>query len=361
MQDHSCALCSLQKERDHQSVLLYAATPILTEIVSQHLSQMDASFCLENEIFRISSNQDGVIRELKKRLSDAERADIRVTRSRGAAVMAAATLDQWDRHLDTSWFERAVEADAFTTFFQPIVDTKANRVFAHECLIRLFADRPYNGGEIMEAAIGRGRVHLFDSYARRLSIRSAAVGHQPGTKVFVNFMPSSIYDPAHCMRSTLSELAKTNLQPNDIVFEVVEAEHVRDVKHLKSICDFYRRENFGFALDDVGTGSNSFQMICDLNPDYIKLDKSLVSKLEQPMYYSAIGKLVEFAHQYSLNVIAEGIEEAASVDRLQSLGVRLMQGYYFGKPAAQMVDAGSDLVQLGSKLASLTSQPVNAE
>jgi EAL domain-containing protein (putative c-di-GMP-specific phosphodiesterase class I) len=100
--------------------------------------------------------------------------------------MAAPTIDQWDRNIDTSWFERAVEADAFTTFFQPIVDTKERKVFAHECLIRLFTDRPYSGGEIMEAAMGRGRVHLFDSYARRLSIRKAAAQHQAGTKVFVN-------------------------------------------------------------------------------------------------------------------------------------------------------------------------------
>ena len=210
----------------------------------------------------------------------------------------------------------------------------------------------------MNAAVGRGRVHLFDSYARKLSIRKAAAQHQPGTKVFVNFMPSSIYDPVHCMRSTLDELSKTNLHPSDIVFEVVEAEHVRDVRNLRKICDFYRRESFGFALDDVGTGSNSFQMICDMTPDFIKLDKSLIGNIAQPMYYSAIGKLTEFASQYSLNVIAEGVEDAETTEKLRSLGVRFMQGYYFGRPSAQMVKSGSDLIQLGSKLASLSPQPV---
>jgi EAL domain-containing protein (putative c-di-GMP-specific phosphodiesterase class I) len=161
------------------------------------------------------------------------------------------------------------------------------------------------------------------------------------------------------MRSTMAELSKTSMKPTDIVFEVVESEHVKDPKNLKRICDYYRKESFGFALDDVGTGSNSFQMICDLTPDFIKLDKSLIGNVRQPMYYSAIGKLTEFASQYSLNVIAEGIEDADTMEKLQSLGVRFMQGYYFGKPSAEMANSSSDLIQLGSKLASLTRQPVN--
>jgi EAL domain-containing protein (putative c-di-GMP-specific phosphodiesterase class I) len=85
-----------------------------------------------------------------------------------------------------------------------------------------------------------------------------------------------------------------------------------------------------------------------------------VGNVGQDMYYSAIGKLVEFAHQYSLGVIAEGIEDAATMEKLRSLGVRLMQGYYFGKPAADMVRSPADLVQLGSKLSSLTPKPIHA-
>jgi EAL domain-containing protein (putative c-di-GMP-specific phosphodiesterase class I) len=351
-----CALCTFQKDCADGSVFLYAAAPLLRDIVSAHLRDLGAIFRLEDELFGISGDQDQVFRDLRARLSEAECADIRVTRSRGSAVMVAPTLDQWDRQLDTSWFDRALQEDAFTSFFQPIVDTQYGRIFAYECLIRLFGDRPYNGGEIIEAALSRGRIHLFDAYARKLSIRKAALKRQANTKLFINFMPSSIYDPAYCMRSTLEEMEKTALRPADIVFEVVESETITDSKHLKKICDYYRRENFGFALDDVGAGSNSFQMICDLQPDYIKLDKSLISKIEDPMYYAAVGKLSEFAGQFGLKVIAEGIEDAQTAEKLQNLGIYLMQGYYFGRPGPDMLPSDTDLLRLSSRVGASNSR-----
>jgi EAL domain-containing protein (putative c-di-GMP-specific phosphodiesterase class I) len=122
---------------------------------------------------------------------------------------------------------------------------------------------------------------------------------------------------------------------------VVESDHVRDVKQLRKICDYYRKQDFGFALDDVCTGTNSLQMVCDLRPDYIKLDKSLISGISDPMYQSVVHKLAEFADQFGLQVIAEGVETVETAQALQTMGIHLMQGYYFGKPAATMCNQGT--------------------
>lgn len=331
-----CALCSFRGDTAPGALLIYASTPILRQIVASNLQDLQVSFQLQNDLFRIDEKQALAIHGLQSRLSEAELADIRATQESGAATLGASSLAALGANLDTAWFDEAVRDDAFTTFFQPIVDTNASRVFACECLIRLFAGRSYNGGEIIGAAIARGRVHVFDSYARRLSIRSAARQFRPGTKVFVNFMPSSIYDPARCMASTLEELVKTAMPPEAIVFEVVESDQIRDVRHLTKICDYYRNAGFGFALDDVGTGTSSLQMVCDLKPDYIKLDMSLVAGIADPMYNAAVRKLAEFADQFGLQVIAEGVETIETVRSLQAMGIHLMQGYYFGMPGAQM-------------------------
>ncbi len=142
------------------------------------------------------------------------------------------------------------------------------------------------------------------------------------------------------------------LGPSDIVFEVVESDAVRDVRHLQKICDYYREEGFGFAMDDVGTGSSSLQMVCDLKPDYIKLDKSFISKISEPMYCAVIEKMAQFAHSSGIEVIAQGIETAETMEALRQIGIHLMQGWYFGKPAAQMKrsldSTNQDLSQLGS-------------
>ena len=82
----------------------------------------------------------------------------------------------------------------------------------------------------------------------------------------------------------------------------------------------------------------------------MKLDKSLISNISQPMYLAAVQKLAEFATQFEVQVIAEGIEDAATMDSLRQMDICLMQGYYFAKPAPNMVTTASSLIQIGKHL-----------
>lgn len=351
--EHDCLVCSHHHACGEDSVLLFAAMPILRQIVDSHLRDMGVSFAMDGELLRIQSGHVEALEGLRRRLSATERNDLRVSRGRGAALLGAISLEEYGQRLHSEWFEIALRDDAYTIYFQPIVDASNLSVFAHECLIRLEADRLYSGGEIMEAASSRGSVHLFDAYARQLCIRKAGEQFVPGAKVFINFMPSSIYDPAFCMASTLQAMSTTRLLPGDIVFEVVESEKVTDVRHLQKICEYYRKQGFGFALDDVGSGSNSLQMVCDLKPDYVKLDKSLISRVADPMYRTAVEKLAEFANLHGLQVIAEGVETATTFETVRQLGIPLMQGYYFARPAPRMISlegSRSSLVQIASHI-----------
>lgn len=345
---NTCLLCTFKENCERNSFVLYPTTPIVKDILVSALWDAQIAHRMENGVISVdvAVREEQLAGALKQRLSEIEARDIRITTSRGAEMMNAPSVLDWLKHSDTSWFDRALAEDRFTTYFQPIVDYRAGLIHGHECLVRLQMDRLYNGGEIIEAAIERGRVHAFDSYVRQLSVRLAGRQHTAGTKVFINFMPSSIYDPAFCMRSTLEALSQTRLRPEDIVFEVVESEQVTDVAHLKKICSYYREHGFKFALDDVGTGANSLQMVCDLQPDYMKIDKSLISGLGNTMYRSAIGKLVDLANEFGVQVIAEGIEDVATAQTCSGLGIGLMQGYHFARPAPTMVSTGTSLLNL---------------
>ena len=296
---------------------------------------------------------------LRHVLSGPERQAISILTDNGRDFPVARSLDEWWRVFETGWFERALREELFETWFQPIVDTDSNRILAHECLIRLNNGRLYNGAEIIEAALVRNEIHALDSHARRMAIRSSALQSRHGM-YFVNFMPSSIYNPEFCMKTTLEALRESGLPPRNLVFEVVESDMVRDPAHLRRICDYYRRHGFGFALDDVGTGSNSLQMVCDLKPDYIKLDKSLIQNVEQPMYAVAIRKLVELADQFGVRVIAEGVEQAETMENLWLLGVRYMQGYFFGRPAPGVAAPRTDLLNISRALDGSLRQPIPA-
>ena len=146
-----CILCTFQQECSDNTLFLYATTPLLRGIVSSHLQGLGAQFQLESEIFVIKGDQEETVKGLRSRLSDSERADIRVSRQTGAALLAASTLDAFGKDQETSWLDDALRNDRFSTFFQPIIDTHGPVVFAHECLIRLVAETV----SIMEARSSR--------------------------------------------------------------------------------------------------------------------------------------------------------------------------------------------------------------
>lgn len=343
-----CALCAVRSKCKPDTKLVYTAAPILQAKIRGILSSKQIEFAEDGQIFTLSGG--AAIATLQTELNQIEQGDVRIAIPSIAGIMSAETLANLVQRHNCDWFDDALVNDRFTFYFQPIVDTREGNVFAHECLVRLVGETSFNGGEIIEAATREARIHEFDSYCRVKAIHSAAAQNRSGSKVFVNFLPTSIYDPRLCLKSTEAAVRSARLSPADVVFEVVESDGVHHVEHLLDIASYYRAAGFGFALDDVGTGANSLQMICDFKPDYIKLDKSLTSRLDDPMRLTAVRKLTELAHEFGVAVIAEGIETAGQSEALQSIGIRFMQGWYFGYPAPQMNAAAEDLIRLARLL-----------
>lgn len=345
----SCILCAVREDCKETSLHLLPATEDMGQLLAGVLDEHGIPFTRRRNLFELADpgEKGRLVSLLRQVLSEPERQAVSVLSgspsAEGGDFPRTQPLDEWWRIHQTAWFSEALAKNRFEIWFQPIVDTACDtgsgRILAHECLIRLTGGRIYNGGEILDAARIRNEIHAFDSHARSLSIRSAARQSTHG-KYFVNFMPSSIYNPELCMKSTMTALEESVLKPENIVFEVVESDRVRDVSHLRRICDYYRRHGFAFALDDVGTGANSLQMVCDLRPDYIKLDKSLIAGIEQPMYAATIRKLVELAGQFGVTTIAEGVEQVRTMENLWLLGVQFMQGYLFGRPEPSLHHPG---------------------
>jgi EAL domain-containing protein (putative c-di-GMP-specific phosphodiesterase class I) len=325
---------------------------MLASVLREH----DVAFEWDLNLFSIRRPQSHaqVIGLLREVLTETQRAGLRVLSGTTGQLSAVHLIDDWWSKFENAWFGRALAGDQFVTWFQPIMEiaevseasnATSERIFAHECLIRLCDGRVYNGSEIVEAACARNEMRAFDSYARRLAIRSAA-GQSPAGLYFINFMPSSIYNPSLCMRSSIDAVEESGMRPADFVFEVVESDLDQNTAHLRQICDYCRGQGFGFALDDVGrTGSNSLEMVADLRPDYIKLDKSLIQNVARMMYLPAIiRKLVDLAGELGVTVIAEGVESRRAADSLLLLGVRHMQGYLFGRPAPRILSCQESVV-----------------
>ncbi|WP_347550227.1 EAL domain-containing protein [Pseudalkalibacillus hwajinpoensis] len=146
-----------------------------------------------------------------------------------------------------------------------------------------------------------------DSATRIASIRLSAEHLPKGIKRFINFLPSSIYDPAHSLRTTFQAVEQYDVDPSDLVFEVVETEKIEEVEHLKTIFQTYKQGGMKVALDDVGAGYASQEMLIQLKPDYAKIDRSAISFCDQDAKKQKnLFDLVDLAREEGITLLAEG-------------------------------------------------------
>jgi EAL domain-containing protein (putative c-di-GMP-specific phosphodiesterase class I) len=254
-----------------------------------------------------------------------------------ARLMQAQPLGTLLAQAEGEWLLDMIREERLTAHFQPIVqcDTPA-QVFAYESLLR---GQSADGslvfpGRIFGVAKAADLLFNLDSAARRAAIREAAA-HNIRANLFVNFTPTSIYDPANCLRTTLAAIEASGIAPERIIFEVVESEQVGDVNHLLDIFAFYRSNGFRVALDDLGSGFSSMNLLGQLQPEFVKLDMGLIRDVDKVPYKAHIAsKLLEMARALEVQTIAEGVETEGEYQWLREHGADYVQGYLFAKPGS---------------------------
>lgn len=283
-----------------------------------------------------------ILLPLRGVLTSVEQADVRVFFQPDGRELSLAdcfetcSLDGFLARAQSRWLVDMIEENRLTAWFQPIVSCEdTSQVFAHECLMRGIE----NDGEIvyperiLEVARGAGLLFQLDRAARLTAIARAAQ-HNLTTRIFINFSPSAIYDPANCLKSTVLAADAAGITRERIVFEVVESEFVRDPQHLKTILDYYRASGFGVALDDVGAGYSSLNLLTQLRPDFLKMDIEMTRDVHLDAYKATVArKLLETAREIGVRTVCEGIESRDEAAWLCANGADLVQGYYFARPA----------------------------
>lgn len=256
-----------------------------------------------------------------------------------AKLKSLKSLQKYKDQMGAEELSILINKGALTTHFQPIVDIKSSTIYGYESLARgvsddgtlIYPDKLFRWGRE-----GDMLFHL-DRACRETSLKTAAVKNIDA-KVFINFIPTAIYDPEHCLQSTVKWAKQLEFDPKNIIFEVIESDHVEDLDHLKRILDFYKSEGFMVALDDVGSGYSSLNMIAKLLPNIVKIDRAIIDQIDtNEINQSIFRAIVQIAHENNIIVLAEGIERAEEISFCSANGADLAQGYYFGKPNAEPI------------------------
>jgi len=132
-----------------------------------------------------------------------------------------------------------------------------------------------------------------------------------------------------------------------VVLELTEREQVEDLEQLRKNTEACRRAGMRLAADDVGAGNAGLRLLSAISFDIVKIDLSLVQggTMHDPSH-GVLRALQELANQWRVSVVAEGVETAAQLAVVRTLGISAAQGYLLGRPAAAMRAEPIDLAAL---------------
>jgi len=224
--------------------------------------------------------------------------------------------------------DRAIE-DLFMVY-QPIVSWGQQSVVGYEALVRSTEPGLSEPGPLFETAETLGRVEELE---RGIHIRSVEpFEHDTDSTLFVNLHAQDLADEALCEKD--HPLAK---MAHRVVLEVTERAQLEELRNTEAQIARLRDMGFRIAIDDIGAGYAGLSSFALLEPDLVKLDKTLVRGVDgAPVKHKLIKSLATLCADLDIQVVAEGVETSAERDTLLELGCDLFQGYLFSRPSRSL-------------------------
>jgi diguanylate cyclase (GGDEF)-like protein len=247
----------------------------------------------------------------------------------------------------SSVFRSILRNDQIRVLFQPIYDFKKGTVLAWEALSRGPRGSEFESPAMLfDFAEQTGQLFVLEQACRAKAIETVGA-MAPGQRLFLNIHPRAVVDPTFAPGKTLELIRAHGLEPDNIVFEITERHSIKDFSSFHKTLDHYRSQGFRVAVDDAGTGYSGLSTIASLQPDYIKVDMSLVRDIDKdPVRRALMETMVTLAGRIGSEIIAEGIETKGEAGALLEIGVHYGQGYFLSRPHFPKPETHLDLKEL---------------
>jgi len=253
------------------------------------------------------------------RLAKLKREALELVGAEAAQVADRAALEQrFARALERLWIA-----------YQPIVLWSERLLLGYEALVRSGDPSLAQPAALFATAERLGKIDDLGRAIRRAVVPSIPQA-APDALLFINIHAHELAADDFLQEgSALADVASR------IVLEITERSSLGHVTDLDKRLHRLRRQGFRFAVDDLGGGYAGVSALTLLEPDFVKLDRSLVMGLEEsPRRRSVVRAMVRLCtHELGIQMIALGVESPAERDTLAREGVDLMQGELFAGPA----------------------------
>lgn len=238
---------------------------------------------------------------------------------------------------------KLIDEELVTYHFQPIVDVRTGEVFAYEALMRSLLPAFMNPLDILRIARSQSKLYFIEqlTFFKSMEVFVKQPKYE-NYKLFINTIANQSLNAEDIERFS----AKYEGFLHNLVLEVTEAEKLEDrpATEKRRLVDKWHAK---LAVDDYGTGYNGESVLLQTEPDFIKIDRSIIHNIGfDENRQILLQNIISYCKENKILVIAEGIENELEMKALIHAGVDYLQGFYLGQPSPKLQDVHEQKKQL---------------
>ncbi|MCP4971555.1 MAG: REC domain-containing phosphodiesterase [Arcobacter sp.] len=247
------------------------------------------------------------------------------------------TLDITNKLKDShDWNNRisnAIEKDFVIPVFQPIVNIN-KEIVKYEVLMRIVE---YNNGKevllspylFLKEAI---KTKQYDILMKIIINKSFEIMQNKNCDFSINLSFRDVYNK-NLINFLKEKINENKSLANRLIIEILESDEIDDVTLMNEFILEFKSFGVKIAIDDFGTGYSNYSRIISLNPDFIKIDGSLIKYINKDKKsYTIVKSIINYAKEESIKTIAEFVHSKEIFDIVKELSVDEFQGFYFSEP-----------------------------
>lgn len=222
------------------------------------------------------------------------------------------------------------------SFFQAKIDCSNGKVAGAESLIRL----PLADGEIIGA---EPIIEVLERFDREFELTKWVLNNglrhwemlsngDPDFKLSINVSAKVVHHPDF-YNFVVDAIGVWNVRPEGVVLELTEGALIEDFEDSQRHLSKLKAFGVGVSIDDFGTGYSSLAYFKEIPATELKIDMSFIlNMLDHQGDRDIVQLIIDLAHRFNLDVVAEGVEDLPTSDALRQMGCDFQQGFYFTKP-----------------------------
>ena len=339
----TCAECIARLGGDEFAILVRHADNDFADTARQIIAALEAPILYEGQPLDVGTSIG--IAHYPEHGRDAQT----LVRNADIAMYAAKRnktgFATYEKHYDTSQQEhlsllselrRAVERNELRLYYQPKVSLRSSHVSSVEALIRW--EHPTRGlvppVQFIPFAEHTGYIKLLTRWVLREAVRQCGEWLRSGLTLQVSVNISARDLMSRELPEHVAELlAEHDVTPGLLCLEITESGFMEDPAHAQKVLDRLAELGVKLSIDDYGTGYSSLSYVMKLPVQELKIDRSFISRMAMDEEISTIVRsTIDLGHNLGMQVVAEGVEDAASWEMLRTLGCDDAQGFYMSRP-----------------------------